>query len=66
MPANDIKRVTVQEWKLNRKLEYDTKLARAKYGKYGNAVVNFVVTKKPTEAQIKKFIKIRQNLAKNK
>ena len=34
------------------------------YGKHGNAVVNFVITQKPTKKQIEKFIKIRENLRK--
>lgn len=71
MPANDIKRNLVSEWKQSRSVEYKKKLIENEYGKHGNAVVNYILKQKnPTKAQIKKFIenykKTRENLAKNK
>jgi len=70
MPANDIKRGVVTEWKQARAFEYNKKLIKNEYGKHGNNVVNYILTHKPTKAQIKKYIekykKTRANLAKNK
>ena len=70
MPANDIKKELVSEWKQTRAEEYKKKLIKNEYGKYGNAVVNYILTQSPKKAQIKKFIekynKTRANLAKNK
>ena len=70
MPANYIKKDLVSEWKQMRAEEYKKKLIKNKYGKYGNAVVNYILSQSPKEAQIKKFIekynKTRANLAKNK
>ena len=70
MPANYIKKDLVSEWKQMRAEEYKEKLIKNKYGKYGNAVVNYILSQSPKEAQIKKFIekynKTRANLAKNK
>jgi len=70
MPSNDIKKELVSEWKQTRAEEYKKKLIKNEYGKYGNAVVNYILTQSPKKAQIKKFIekynKTRANLAKNK
>lgn len=70
MPANDIKRGIVSDWKQSRFVEYDKKLIVNEYGKHGNAVVNYILNRNPTKAQIKKFIenykKTRSNLSKNK
>jgi hypothetical protein len=70
MPANDIKKNLVSEWKKERALEYQKKLIKNEYGKHGNTVVNYILTKNPTKTQINKFIekykKTRANLAKNK
>lgn len=66
MPANDIKKNIVSEWKKERFLVYKKKIIQKKYGKYGNAVVNYILMSSPTSAQIKKYIKTRENLAKNK
>jgi len=70
MPANDIKKDLVSEWKQTRAEKYKKKLIKNEYGKYGNAVVNYILTQSPKKAQIKKFIekynKTRANLAKNK
>ena len=70
MPANDIKREQVSEWKQERVLQYKKKLIQKEYGKHGNAVVNYILTHSPTKAKIKAFIqkyeKTRANLAKNK
>jgi hypothetical protein len=70
MPANDIKRNLVSEWKQTRAVEYKKKLITNEYGKHGNVVVNYILTENPTKSQIKKFIekyeKTRANLAKNK
>jgi len=70
MPANDIKKELVSEWKQTRAEKYKKKLIKNEYGKYGNAVVNYILTQSPKKAQIKKFIekynKTRANLAKNK
>jgi len=70
MPANDIKKELISEWKQTRAGEYKKKLIKNEYGKYGNAVVNYILTQSPKKAQIKKFIekynKTRANLAKNK
>ena len=66
MPANDIKKNLVSEWKKERFLVYKKKIIQKKYGKYGNGVVNYILTRSPTSAQIKKYIKARENLAKNK
>lgn len=70
MPANDIKRNLVSEWKQTRAVEYKKKLIKNEYGKHGNVVVNYILTENPTKSQIKKFIekykKTRANLAKNK
>jgi hypothetical protein len=70
MPANDIKKGLVSEWKQMRAVEYKKKLVKNEYGKHGNAVVNYILTQNPTKTQIKKYIekykKTRANLAKNK
>jgi hypothetical protein len=70
MPANDIKKNLVSEWKKERALEYNKKLIKNEYGKHGSAVVNYILTRKPTKTQIKNFIekykKTRANLAKNR
>jgi len=70
MPANDIKREQVSEWKQERVAEYEKKLIKKEYGKYGNVVVNYILTHKPTKTKIKAFIqkyeKTRANLAKRK
>lgn len=70
MPANYIKKDKVSEWKQERVAEYDTKLVKKEYGKYGSAVVNYILTHKPKKANIKQFIQkyknIHANLAKNK
>lgn len=70
MPANDIKRNQVSEWKQERVLQYKKKLIQKEYGKHGNAVVNYILTHSPTKAKIKAFIqkyeKTRANLAKRK
>jgi len=70
MPANDIKKNLVSEWKKERAIEYQKKLIENEYGKHGSAVVNYILAKKPTKTQIKNFIekykKMRANLAKNK
>lgn len=70
MPANDIKKNLVSEWKKERTLEYKKKLIKNEYGKHGSAVVNYILTQNPTKTQIKNFIekykKTRANLAKNK
>jgi hypothetical protein len=68
MPANDIKRDQVSEWKQARVLQYKKKLIQKEYGKHGNAVVNYILTHSPTKTKIKEFIKkyekTRANLAK--
>lgn len=68
MPANDIKRDQVSEWKQARALQYKKKLIQKEYGKHGNAVVNYILTHSPTKTKIKEFIKkyekTRANLAK--
>ena len=68
MPANDIKRNQVSEWKQARILQYKKKLIQKEYGKHGNAVVNYILTHSPTKTKIKEFIKkyekTRANLAK--
>ena len=70
MPANDIKRGQVSEWKQARALQYKKKLIQKEYGKHGNAVVNYILTHSPTKTKIKEFIKkyekTRANLAKRK
>ena len=70
MPANDIKKGLVSEWKQMRAVEYKKKLVKNEYGKHGKAVVNYILTQNPTKTQIKKYIekykKTRANLAKNK
>jgi hypothetical protein len=70
MPANDIKRNQVSEWKQERILQYKKKLVQKEYGKHGNTVVNYILTHSPTKAKIKAFIekyeKTRANLAKHK
>ena len=64
LEADKIKKSIVQKWKLDRKNKYEREIAKKMYGKHGNAVVNFVITQKPTKKQIEKFIKIRENLRK--
>ena len=70
MPANDIKRNMVSEWKTARLQEYKKKLIQKEYGKHGNVVVNYIVTYNPSKTEIKKFIenykKTRSNLTKSK
>lgn len=64
LEADKIKKSIVQKWKLDRKNKYEREIAKKMYGKYGNAVVNYVITQNPTKKQIEKFIKIRENLRK--
>jgi hypothetical protein len=55
MVANDLKKGLVTEWKKERINEYRKKLIMNEYGKYGNAIWNYVLTHNPSSADIKKY-----------